>query len=239
MSDEKSLAVKEQYVALARPVEELALIMEENLDGDELNAFDLDKVGMPTGGGVKWKVPSVDGDPAEEKELVGIILYKRPVRAYWPGEFSGSTPPACVSEDSKTGVGDPGGNCKECPYAKFGSGMKERGQACKQIYRVFLLRPGHLLPVMIPLPPTSIRAAKQYFLRLFDQQIPYYGVVTKVTLQETKNADGIKYATAEFARVETLDEENAKALAAFRSQLMESMRTVPVTSEDYVVEGGE
>jgi hypothetical protein len=42
----------------------------------------------------------------------------------------------CRSNDMKTGVGTPGGSCRACPYAQFGSARKGEGKgtACSEFY---------------------------------------------------------------------------------------------------------
>ena len=59
---------------------------------------------------------------------------------------------------------------------------------------LFVLLPGNFLPAVMMLPPTSIASCRKFFLRLTSMEIPYYGVITKFSLEKTKNKQGIAYA---------------------------------------------
>ncbi len=67
-----------------------------------------------------------------------------------------------------------------------------RGQACKQIKQLFLLRGSLLLPEVVTLPPTSLKAAKQYLLKLTSQGVPYYAVVTRIDVKYWVEKKGVK-----------------------------------------------
>jgi hypothetical protein len=190
----------DQYAAclMKRPISELLL---ENLGGEKIRATDLTKIAIPAGGGKTWTVETIDGEK-ELKDLDGIIVYTQLTRAYWsvPYEDSGGgSPPDCVSYDGLTGYGDPGGACMECPLAEWGSGKSERSQACQQRRPIFLVRPDEALPYVISIPPTSIKAAKQYLLKLASNGLMHYDRVTRLTLVPDKNADGIKFSKVHFS----------------------------------------
>jgi hypothetical protein len=68
------------------------------------------------------------------------------------------------------------------------------------------------LPKLLIVPPTSLKALRRYFLDLAGNEMPYYGVVTRLTLRQEKNAGGIKYSKIEASMVSELnDEEYAMA----------------------------
>lgn len=169
--------------------------LRENLDGASLSMWDLARIRVPAGGGTTWIEPTVDGDQ-ETKGIEGVIVHMRTVRSMWRQEFSGEgTPPDCSSTDGVTGMGDPGGACRTCPYAAWGTSPKGTGaQACKQARLLFVLRPADLLPVVVAAPPSSLKAVKQYLLRLAGAGAPYHAVITRLELERTKNAGGIAYA---------------------------------------------
>lgn len=184
----------------------VAKTIKENLGAAKVSAFDLDRIKIPAGGSTVWEVPSLKGSEAT-KEVVGVVVFFDDPRAYWsiPYEQSGGgTPPDCSSPDGYEGVGKPGGSCNNCEFSAFKSAMRidrksgqqveGRGQACRQIRRVFLLREKSLMPVLINCPPTSLKAIRSYFLRLADEAVPYYGCLTKFTLLSDKNADGTPYS---------------------------------------------
>jgi hypothetical protein len=213
-------------------------IIAANMGGDRLTAFDFDRVRIPTGGGNIWTVPSLEGDQ-NMQTLEGIIVHWQPVRAYWSlslEKSDGGTPPDCSSTDGIVGNGDPGGSCEQCPLAQFGSSTKgTRGQACKQMRLLFLIRENDILPLVVVLPPTSIRPAKQFFFRLAAGAVPYYGVVTGITLTKTKNAGGIAYSQAAFSVKRILSDEERDRIEAYANELRPALTSVTIDSSDYQV----
>lgn len=201
------IALREQY-----PIMELATtgslaeILEMNVGGS-LTQFDLDRVGIPAGGGKYWAVPTLDG-VEDLKELEGVIVHWRDTRAYWAKKYDGSkNPPDCSSKDNIVGEGlmgrgsegNPSGLCADCPFSKFGTavndeGEQTNGQACKQVRILFLVRPGDNLPIVVGLPPTSVRPMHRFFLRLAGKAVPYDGIITKLALTQEKSGGGITYS---------------------------------------------
>lgn len=224
----KELAKKQdvaEFPALATPAADLREALMENLGGTGLSPFDLDRVSIPAGGSQTWTLQTLEGEQ-ETKELMGIIVHVQSARAYWPGDFGGNKPPQCVSDDAVTGVGDPGGECRICPYAAFGSDKHQRGQACKLIQRVFLLQPGGYLPLVVNLPPGSLKNAKKYLLRLVSSGQKASGVLTRITLEKDRNQDEIVYSKAVFAMVGKLDEAQALAARAYGQALAPAFKRV-------------
>ena len=168
-------------------------VVEANLGGD-LSPSDLPRVKVPTGGGQTWSIPSADGE-TDEKELIGVIVYSRMVRAYWSGKFDGqNNPPECYSENAVIGIGNPGGDCGKCPFAQFGSKDDGVGQACKQSRLIFILRHDDLLPMVLAVPPSSLKPVKSYFLNLTSKATPYWSALTSFGLEKTKSKGGIIYS---------------------------------------------
>ena len=238
---EELVKYEAQYPVLATDAH-VADLIKENLGGTNFSAFDLEKVGIPTGGGIKWTLQTLTGE-IQVPVLEGIIVLFQDCRAYWAKEFSGDTPPDCASEDGRTGYGTPGGKCLECPMSQFGSDIKGgRGQACKQIRRLFVLRPRSYLPIMVALPPTSIKASKQYLTRVTNAGLPYWGVITELSLQKTKNQTGIAYSKVAFQAaqkdgqlVRLSDEEQGK-VREFAKALKAVLSARAFTPEEFVVE---
>lgn len=233
----KELAKREETVtfpALLTDAGELREALQENLGGAGISPFDLDRVSIPAGGSQTWVLQTLEGEQ-ETKELLGIIIYVQNARAYWPGEFGGgNTPPQCVSDDAVTGVGNPGGACATCPYAQFGSDARGRGQACKMVQRMFLLQPGGNLPIVVNLPPGSLKGAKKYLLRLVSNGQKASGVVTKITLEKDRNQDGIVFAKAQFAMVGKLEPEMAMRAKAYGMEMGKAFRGV--SAQDFAAE---
>jgi hypothetical protein len=195
--------------------------MSTNIGAGGLSEFDLPRIKIPAGGGLQWAVPTLEGETIESA-IEGVIVLARDTRAYYSqpiGESGGNQPPDCSSPDGTFGIGTPGGNCMSCPLTRYGSAPTGRGQACKQIKQVFMLRGSLLLPEVITLPPTSLKGAKQYLLKLTSQGIPYYSVVTRVGLERTKNSQGIAYSKATFTFVRRLTPDEVKKALEYHEML--------------------
>lgn len=181
--------------AVIKASSEITDILRENLGGRALTPFDLDKVKFPSAGGIAWEIPTLD-EPDVEKAIVGVIVYKRRGRVYYDTPFTGDVvSPTCSSEDGDTGVGDPGGSCATCPFAQFGSDSKGKGQACSQREILFIIREKDVLPLVVSVPPTSLKALTTYFRRLAMEGLRYSAVVSRLTLQKAKSGDGIEYSS--------------------------------------------
>lgn len=126
-----------------------------------------DRVKIPSGGTTAFEVPSDDPDnPDIEKEIEGIIVYAQKINAYWKDAYSGdNTSPDCSSNDGKVGVEFETGEihkCVDCPFNEFKSGPNGVGKACKNMRRLYIIRTGCTLPIVLTLPPTSLRAYEDY-----------------------------------------------------------------------------
>lgn len=191
---------------------------------------------MPGAGGKTWSVPTPNGDVAIS-EIAAIIVAFQPCRAYWPGAYQGNVPPACSSPDGKTGFGDPGGDCRTCPHAQWGTavdqqGNRTRGQACKSLIRIFLLTEGVVMPYLLALPPTSLKAYQAYLVKRTMVPESYRSVITRIGLEANTNEAGIKYSRATFEKVRGLDAESSERIERY-AESVGPLLTVPVMAEDY------
>lgn len=200
---------------LADPNTDIAMVRESLGPEGQIGEFDLQRLRVPSGGVLTWQVDTLNG-PESRKTIEGVVVAQKNARAYWSvpyGEGDGNMPPDCTSEDGVTGSGNlpmvaveamgaqarPHGpwNCADCPFSKFGSAQKngqpQRGQACKQVALLFVMQPDDILPSIIAAPPTSLKALKQFRVRLVNAGIPYWRVKLKFRLDEARNAGGIKY----------------------------------------------
>ena len=241
MAKKKNLpAVPEQgnYLILDDDPGELAALMAANLGGDlsSVGAFDLPRVQMPTGRGTQWTIPGPDGETSADV-LEGIIVGWHNYRAYWPGAFSGAEPPQCSSPDGTIGIGDPGGECKGCPYAVFGSAPDKpeqpsnSAQACKAMRRLFVLQEGQMLPVLLTLPPTSLQACSRHFVGLLSQQRPYWSIVTLIGLVKAQSKGGIDYAQTTFKTGRLLKDDEIERVKDYADSVRGLMES-PVGSAD-------
>ncbi len=231
----KALTVIEdgpRYLAQVTDTRGVATIIKDNVG--TITAADLDRVRVPAGGGMAWEIPTLEG-VEQEKELAGVIVEQREVRAFWASEFTGgNAPPECASPDGEVGFGEPGGVCASCPMATFGTarGGEGKGQACRLMRLLFLLRPESLLPMVLVVPPSSLKAIRQYMLRLASGATPYHVVVTSFTLEKTKNDTGIVFSRIVPTLKERLSPEEASRIAQYREALLPVFRQVRVDAVD-------
>lgn len=226
-SDSKALVpITESYRALTQDLARFQKSMQANLGSAGLNPFDLDRVKIPTGGGLSWSVPTLEGIKPKET-LEGVIVYWAEPRAYYKVSFDqsgGGSPPDCSSTDGLVGTGDNGtgfGNhdCETCPQNQWGTatrqGVAAKGKACRQYRGLYLLSESAGLPYGVPLPPTSIGVMRKFFLRLASQNIPYFGAVVALGLEQTKSQGNITYSVVAPKLVRELNETELARIEAY------------------------
>ena len=191
--------------------------MSEDCAGIELQ---LDRIKIPAGGSTAFEIPTGDSDePEMVKEITGVILFNHPANAYYKDKYTGgSNPPDCSSFDGIHGTGTPGGNCKTCPYNKFGSG-DGKSKACKNRRILYILREGQLFPVILNLPVGSSGAYKNYVKHLLTQRSSLSRVVTTISLKKAMSDSNIAYSQAAFKFVRQLTEDEVNSLAPLVDQM--------------------
>jgi len=201
--------------ALSIPQEEAAAVQEAfaiNIAGGTVSEFDLPRIKVMSGAAL-WLIPSLEGDETAPK-IEGVIVFSRDARVYYASKDAGNVPPNCSSTDGITGHGKPGGECNACALAKWDSaqdaaGQPCAGQACKQVKQLFFMRGDSMFPEVVSLPPTSVKAARQFLVKLTTQGIPYYGALVAIELEKAENAARKPYGRAiiKFLRRLTPDEQ--------------------------------
>ncbi len=214
--------------------------MAEEMEGLQLS---FPRVKIPSGGGLAFEVPGDDPEnPDAEKELVGVIVDHHPVNAYWADKYAGANnPPDCSSMDGKIGVDQDGNRkpCNSCPMNEWGTAKDGRGKACKNMHRVYILREGEMLPLLLTLPPTSLKNLSDYIaLRVVSKGMRSYGVVTKVSLKKAQNAGGINYSQAVFALAGKLAPAQAAAMAEYSKGIKVLTRQLAVDADEYIQPAG-
>lgn len=228
MKKETAIEVADTGYLVLQKDSNIVEIVEENLGSEGVSAYDLDRVKIPAGGATAFEVPTLEGEESV-KEIEGIIIFWKTARAYWPEKFNGeNNPPQCSSVDGEVGQGTPGGYCSKCPLAQFGSADNGKGQACKQMRQLFIVRENDILPLVLTLPPTSIKPAKQYFMRLASKGIKYTHAVTRITLEKAKSGEGITYSKAAFALVKQLEPAVCTKIDAFTESIRPMLETVAI-----------
>ncbi len=205
-----------QELAIMKPeAKEMQEVFRENLAGGTISRFDLETIKIPSGGDTKWVIEDADGTKMMDN-FTGIIVKAHNTRAYWKPDIDDEgnekdvmgEPPDCASDDGMTGSGSPGGECSVCKWSQWDTGKKGRGQACKLMRTLFILKPSSYLPAVMNCPPSSYPTMHKYFTSLTTKGHRYSDVVTEFALEGDKNPDGFKYAKVipTVSRVLTTDE---------------------------------
>lgn len=229
--------IEHAYPALAGGGE-MATILEQNMGGEELTMFDLERIRVPSGGGIAWEVTGDDGEPEVVRSLEGIVVFTKIGRSYWSEGLDaggGGTPPDCSSPDGVRGIGSPGGLCRDCALSQWGSddpSGEGRGQACTQRRYMFILREGCALPAVVSVPPTSLKAIKRWLFQLASRSRPYWSVVAKFELVKTKNKGGIEYAQIKATTVRALTPSEIATVQAYAQKTADTFREYSEGAEE-------
>ena len=214
---------------------EIAEAIAEEMDG--LGTVPFDRVKIPSGGGIAFELPGETEDDTESAtELVGVILHHHPVNAFWKDKFAGGNEaPDCSSIDGKCGVDAQTGeiyDCSKCPNNQFGSGEGGSGKACKNTHRVYMLREGSPVPMILSLPPTSLKYMRDYISkRILLKGMRSYHAITKITLKKEKSAGGITYSRAAFAFAGKLSTEQIAQVEAMVNTVKAMSKVVDVAAD--------
>lgn len=217
---------------------EMAAAIEEEMDG--LGTIPFDRVKIPSGGGLSFEIPGEDEDnPESATDITGVIIHHHPINAYWREKYAGGNEqPDCSSYDGKTGIDRETGECKNCatcPYNQFGSDHDGgTGKACKNIHRVYILREGNPVPIILALPPTSLKGMRDYIgKRILLKGMRCYDAITKITLKKEKNASGISYSKAVFTFLGKLAPEQSAVAKDMAETIKAQGRNIDIDDSDY------
>jgi hypothetical protein len=185
---------------LTTDLRELIEALTANLGLRGLSTRNLPRITVPTGGEMLWKLPTLD-DEALVPSIQGVIVKSRNERAYYAGRTRSPRPPDCASNDALMGTGAPGGDCRTCRLAQFGSGPAG-GQACRRFTRLLFLPCDWSLPAVVTVPPMSVAGYEAF---VFSAGIRNREAIIEVGLTGVKNASGKPYAKVTFRLVRRLD----------------------------------
>ena len=199
-----------QEKGFARVLPMIAVMEEESLGLE----YSFDRVRIPTGSGTNLILPpKADGEPNEIPEMAGVILHSHPENVYFSSRYTDeNNPPDCTSIDGINGIGYPGGDCRICPYNRFGSG-RGRNKLCKNRRRLYLLREGDLFPVMISLPTRSLKSYADYVKAQIMQGRKPSALVTGISVRTAVSQQGEAYPTLKFTFKRMLEAEEQEVIA--------------------------
>lgn len=94
-------------------------------------------------------------------ELKGVVIYNHRARGRW---LENEKVPACSSMDGIHGSESDGKpiSCATCPFNPQVSGQWGAKESCKEMKRLFVLLEGERYPVLLTLPPTSLKPWDQF-----------------------------------------------------------------------------
>ena len=181
--------------------------------------FKLDKIKFPAAGVTVFEIPDSDGELQTVKDFSGVILFQHQVNGYYQEAYTGgNNPPDCSSFDGRYGTGNPGGECRICPFNQYGSGQNQ-GKACKNRRWIYILRENEVLPIMLSIPPASLGAFNQYMKRLLCKRLRFSQVVTKLSLSKATNKGGVPYSQLVLKMERLLTNEENAAIAELSAQM--------------------
>ena len=176
------------------------------------------------------------------KEIEGVIVFTHRLSAYWPGAYGGGNDlPTCSSMDGKTGINSETGEaveCEHCPYNQYGTGTDDKGnpskgKACKNMRRIYLMMDGDPNFYLLTVPPTSIRDVNKQMAKILASGTPYIGMIVSLTLEKTKNSNGVAYSKVVVKKKSLLPPAVISATKAIRDEIKSQYQSMAITLDDY------
>lgn len=222
--------------------DDLAAIREELADMDRIP---YGRIKIAAGGVNIFQVFEPGEDEATPAQTVeGVIMLSHKTNGLWMKPFGSSDAtkqPDCASNDGVTGTLTATGECIECatcPYNEYGSarGGEGRGKACKNMRRLYIMRRGDILPMVMTLPPSALSAYDSYRTKVMLGRKKLANVMTRITLKSATNKDGVAYSTPLFEAVGVLNGAEAEAMRQYSEAMNSSAMRMGVTADDAPVE---
>ncbi len=193
---------------------------------------------VATGGGKAFDIITGDEDSdTSVPTFSGVIVYNHNCNAYFDEDSEGNSPPICSSIDGITGVDTECGecfNCKTCSRNVYGSAKNKRGKACKNMHRLYIMTEGSPIPLVLSLPPTSLKGFQNYRLStLAVKKLKPCEVVTEFSLTAQTSKSGQKYSVVKFKLLGKLPENEAAVAKYFADQLHAAAMRSEMSAEDY------
>jgi len=202
-------------------IQAVAIAVKEAAGAGGMSMSDLEKVAIPSGGALSWTVRTMNGEEPRT-ELFGAIVGDTENRSFWADEYDGSnSPPDCSSQDTITGISSsedgPGGECGTCPHSQWGSAKKGSGQACNHRRVLLLLTPDSAMPVMVSIPPSSLKTVRRDFIVAAGQGYRPSEALWGFTLTTQKSGGGIPYSQVAVRFVRPLTAEELELTKEFNA----------------------
>lgn len=236
---EEVLPAEPEFAAVENPqnMQEMLELARDALGGANFNVVLMQKIRANKEG--FFQIETAEGAETE-RVIHGIVVATRQARIYWGRSYNpGATkePPACTSNDGFMGVGNPGGMCVACPYSQFKSarnpdGSQAAGQACKELRQLLVLLPGHMIPHLLSIQPTSVRGFDKYVQTLASGRSSYWTAVTRFSI-EIVPASGYPVARVLFALAKRLPPEQKQLLRPYHEKMRDLLTPMTVDASAY------
>jgi hypothetical protein len=93
-----------------------------------------------------------------------------------------------------------------------------------------------MFPEVVSLPPTSVKAARQFLVKLTTQGIPYYGALVAIELEKAQNAAGKPYGRASLKFLRRLSQDEQQRAVEFHQMCGQFAGRVQTTAADAAAE---
>jgi hypothetical protein len=235
MSTELATIPESEFLAVRGEDNAVAEALEANQE--ELSVRDLIRVRVPAADSGQWSIK----DPANvrtAKEIVGALVVYRKGGVLWPteGEAIKGSRPVIVTNDLRTGqlVSDDFGDLDEAElqkariedgpngellydwlelsYNKWGSSGKGRGKRCKERRILGILEPESMYPLIVTVPPASLRNVTDWIKGMSLNGIPHFRLVCALGLEEVTNDAGQEFCKVVPRTERILSEEEGSFL---------------------------
>jgi hypothetical protein len=194
--------------------------------------------------------PGVDLGGELIRDFEAVIVIHEPRRGLWPktAEDARSGGPLCSSQDAVTPVqavtirttrGDEhtGPQCAGCLFAQWGSaGLMDldaadsNGQACKQQVLMVLLVRGKDVPVLLFVPPTSLKEFEQYKSTMAYAGRSLIGHYTRFRVEKAEGASGYQYGALSMEPGDQLDVADRRRMFQLRALYESTVRATTVAA---------
>jgi hypothetical protein len=183
-------------------------------------SVEFDRIKIPAGAGMSFEIPDAEtGGTNSVKEFTAVIIHHHPLFSLFKEKYMGrSVRPDCVSFDGIRGIGNPGRNCFECPFKKFGSDPNG-GKLCKDKHQIYLMLENSNFPVTMILPSGSLRSFSKYvnYIIFAGRLMPR--VVTRFFLVKGMNGIGITYSKVHCQIERDLNEKESELADKLSKQM--------------------
>ena len=246
MTKGKNIVVAEKddlaaYDVLAEGVEAIRDMISANVGGmTDLGEFNLTRAVNPPGSAKtpRWEIPGLGDEPEFTGEVEGIIVFHKNARVYYEHSYEetgGGQQPDCMSRDGIRGEGVPGGLCPKCPLSKFvkhDDGTTDR-PACREMKRLFILRPGEIMPTMFNATGGNVGQVMQYLLNLTTKgRLKYNHCITRIKLAADKYKNGRDWAKWNLSMASALPDDVCEQMDAYNQFIEPIVSELAVTAED-------